>query len=515
MHGLVRVMKASYLPFLMVYFAYGLTSITGIAVFFWTKDVLKFSATELQLAAFWAGVPWTLKMLFGQFVDVRPILGSPRRAYIFVGAMCVACGYLMFAGLAGGWSPIVALGSTLSVYYIAAVAVAIGLVIQDVTADAMTSEMNTGDERDARSIQTLGRIALAIGALVGAWFASTLAFIGDNGGRNDSYHVVFLIVCAVPLISILGAIMWKQHSVEREEWSKPILFGGLGFAFFVIAIQFVPTLLQFIIWFLEVSEMSWIGKTLTILVSIITVAKAEIVWLGTAIAVGTFLCILARRLEKEVVLALVATAAVAFVFRCVPSAGPGVGWWQVDVLGFDRDFLGWLQTIGSVLGLLGLVLAARSLRNHSVAPVLAFLTVITTVLTLPIVGMYFGLHLWTEEHFGFGARTIAIIDVTLGSPFDQLSMVPILAFIAMVARFGNPATWFALAASLMNLALTTSTITTKWLTQLWPVTQAQVQAGVPGDYSNLGVLLILTTTLGFVLPLLMIWIFRKQLNYKI
>jgi hypothetical protein len=40
--------------------------------------VLQFSAAELQLALFWMGVPWTLKMLFGQFVDVRPILGSPR-----------------------------------------------------------------------------------------------------------------------------------------------------------------------------------------------------------------------------------------------------------------------------------------------------------------------------------------------------------------------------------------------------------------------------------------------------
>jgi len=485
----VRAMKVAYLPFLMVYFAYGLTGVTGIAAFYWTKDVLKFSATELQLAAFWVGVPWTLKMLFGQFVDVRPILGSPRRAYIFVGAACVACGYLLFAGLAGGWPPIVQLGSSLGVYYIASVVVAVGLVIQDVTADAMTSEMNTGDERDARSIQILGRIAVALGGLVAASFASTIALIGSNEDANDSYHIVFLIACVVPLVSILGAIIWKQRSFDRSEWNKPILFGGLGFALFVIAIQFMPLS-----------------------------GKAEVVWLGTAIAVGTFLYILARKLDKKVIRALIAVATVAFVFRSMPSAGPGVGWWQVDVLGFDQEFLGRLQIIGSVLGLLGLVFAARHLRNYSVAPVLAFLTVVGTILTLPTVGMYFGLHHWTEAHFGFGARTIAIVDLALESPFGHLSMVPILAFIAMVARFGNPATWFALAASLMNLALSTSSITTKWLTQLYPVSQATREASVivvQADYSNLGTLMILVTVMGFILPLLMIWIFRKQLNYRI
>ncbi len=236
----VRAMRMAYLPFLMVYFAYGLTGIIGIAVFFWTKQVLKFSATELQLAAFWIGVPWTLKMLFGQFVDVRPILGSPRRAYIFVGAAAVTCGYLAYAGLAGGWGPVTSLGSPFSVYVIAAVIVAVGLVIQDVTADAMTSEMNTGDERDARSIQVLGRIAVALGGLVAAFFASTVALIGKNGGKHDMYDVVFLIACVVPLISVLGALIWKQRPVEQAGWNKPIVFGGLGFAAFVIAIQFTP-----------------------------------------------------------------------------------------------------------------------------------------------------------------------------------------------------------------------------------------------------------------------------------
>ena len=55
--------------------------------------------------------------------------------------------------------------------------------------------------------------------------------------------------------------------------------------------------------------------------------------------------------------------------------------------------------------------------------------------------------------FGFGARTIAIIDTATTSPFAQLSMIPLLTLIAIYAPAGHRATWFALMASLMNLAL--------------------------------------------------------------
>ena len=480
-----RAMRASYLPFLMVYFAYGLGSITGIASDFWVMEVMQFSDQQLSIAAFWMGVPWTLKMLFGQFVDARPIMGSPRRAYIFLGAFSVSIGYLVLAGLAGG-SPLIANNITpITAFYLSNVLVVVGLVIQDVTADAMTSEMNTGDEKDSRSIQVLGRIAMGLGGLSGAIFASSVALIG----RNYSYATVFLIGLVVPAISIAGAIIWKQRLVERAQWNKPILFGGLGFAIFVLAINLTSLPM-----------------------------KAEIVWLGSTAAIAMFLYVLARTLDRAAILALLATGAVFFVFRAMPGAGPGVGWWQKEILGFDELFLGRLQTFGSVLGLAGLILAARSIRNYSIAPVLVFITVIGTILSLPTIGMYYGLHNWTEAHFGFGARTIVVVDAALSSPFGDIAMVPVLALLAMIARFGNPATWFAVGASFMNLALSTSSIMTKWLVQIWPVTQAKRLGGIvvtPGDYRNLGTLMILTTVLGFVLPLIMIWIFKKQLNFKI
>ena len=55
--------------------------------------------------------------------------------------------------------------------------------------------------------------------------------------------------------------------------------------------------------------------------------------------------------------------------------------------------------------------------------------------------MYYGLHHFTQEMFGFGARTIALVDNALESPFGQLSMIPLLTLIAIYAPEGKRATW--------------------------------------------------------------------------
>jgi hypothetical protein len=124
-------------------------------------------------------------------------------------------------------------------------------------------------------------------------------------------------------------------------------------------------------------------------------------------------------------------------------------------------------------------------------------------LSLPNIGLYFGLHEWTERTFGFGARTIALIDTAAASPFVQLSMVPLLTLIAFYAPAGHRATWFALMASLMNLALVASQLQTKYLNQMMTVGR--------GDYGELGVLLIIVTALGVIIPVGAIALFGRKI----
>jgi hypothetical protein len=100
---------------------------------------------------------------------------------------------------------------------------------------------------------------------------------------------------------------------------------------------------------------------------------------------------------------------------------------------------------------------------------------------------------WTERMFGFGARTIAIIDTAATSPFAQLSMIPLLTLVAVNAPAGHRATWFALMASLMNLALVAGQLLTKYLNLILPVAR--------GQFANLPALTVIVVVLGFIVPI--------------
>ena len=101
----------------------------------------------------------------------------------------------------------------------------------------------------------------------------------------------------------------------------------------------------------------------------------------------------------------------------MPSVGPGLMWWQIDVLGFNKGFFGTLGQIGAGLSIIGMWLLAKYVTEKPIAWILIALSLIYALLSLPILGMYYGLHHWTELHFGFGAHTIALIDTALESPF--------------------------------------------------------------------------------------------------
>jgi hypothetical protein len=207
-------------------------------------------------------------------------------------------------------------------------------------------------------------------------------------------------------------------------------------------------------------------------------------------------------------------AIVIFVFRAMPSVGPGLQWWEIDVLGFNKAFFGTLAQIAAGLSIVGMWVFSKYITQKPIAWVFIWLTVIGTLLSLPMLGMYYGLHNWTQEVFGFGAHTIALVDTAVASPFAQLSMIPMLTLIAVYAPKGNAATWFALMGSFMNLALTAGGLASKALNSVWVVTrEVKDSAGqivVHANYSHLGALLWIVIVAGFVLPVAAILIFMRK-----
>ncbi len=467
--------RLTYLPLLTVYFAYGALGLIEVTRDMWIKERLTLNPAELAGIGVWLSLPWTVKMVFGQLVDSVPIFGSQRRSYILIGALFTACGMLTLAGAAGGW---IALNRADHLYIVGAMLIVIGTVIQDVVADAMSTEVvsradaagNTRLESEIRAelgmVQVLGRLALGIGILAVAglsgWLAQVLA-----------RETVFLLGLAIPAISVLGALLIRSESSERRPIDWRILGGGIGFG--VVVLAFALSGLPF---------------------------AQEFIFIISMLVICTMLFFVTRELDKNTRRAILFTVIIIFAFRATPSVGDGYFWWTLDVLKFDEAFYGSLRQTAAIIAIAAMWTFSKQLTEYSVTKVLFWLAVAGAILSLPNISLFFGFHHWTEETFGFGARTIAVIDAAAASPFAQLSMIPLLTLIAFYAPAGHRATWFALMASLMNMALVAGQLQTKYLNELFIVQR--------GDYSELGLLLITAAVLGFVLPIGAIILFGRR-----
>jgi MFS family permease len=471
----IEAFRPHYLPVVLVYFAYGALGLIDVSRDMWVKERLTLSPAELAGIGVWLTLPWTIKMVFGQLVDSVPLFGSQRRSYIVIGAAFTAAGMLTLAGAAGGWLSFMGLEQ---LYVLGAVLIVVGTVIQDVVADAMSTEVvsrtdATGAPREEGEVkaelgmvQVLGRLALSGGILAVAGLSGWLATV-------LSREAVFLFGLVVPALSLLSVVLVKETG-ERRPLDRRILAAGIGFGATVIALATggVPY-----------------GQEIIFVLSM-TVICTMLVWVT-------------RDLDPKTRMAIFFTTVIIFAFRATPSVGDGYFWWTLDVLKFDEGFYGTLRQTAALIGIVVMWMFAKQLTEYSVKWTLLWLAIAGTLLSLPNVGLYYGLAEWTEARFGFGARTIALVDAATSSPFAQLSMIPLLTLIAFYAPPGRRATWFALMASLMNLALVAGQLQTKYLNQIFTVQR--------GDYAELGLLLIVATALGLVIPVGAILIFGRRI----
>jgi hypothetical protein len=471
----LQALRLSYIPLLMVYFAYGALGLIDVTRDFWVKESLKLSPAELASIGVWLTLPWTVKMVFGELVDCVPILGSQRRSYILIGALCTATGLVTLAGAAGQW---ITMMQPHQLYVLGSLLIVLGTVIQDVVADAMSTEVVPRADADGKPrpdenvradlgmVQVLGRIFLSLGILAVAGLSGVLAFVLPR-------EMVFLVALVVPAISVTGVFLIKSETAERRPIDWRILGGGIAFGAAVVALGVggVPFAQEFIF----------------------------VISMGVVCGMLIFVT---RELDHKSRMIILYAAIIIFAFRATPSVGDGYFWFSIDVLKFDEAFYGILRQTSAIIAVVALWLLAKQITEYSVAKTLFWIAVAGTILTLPSIGLYYGLHHWTEEMFGFGARVIAFADTAASSPFAQLSIVPLLTLTAYYAPAGHRATWFALMASLMNLALVAGQLQTKYLNEIYAVGR--------GDYDELGVLLITVTVLGLVVPLTAILLFGRR-----
>ena len=510
-----REFRLSYLPPLMVYFAYGVAGLTSIVGTFFVKDYLGLSAAFLAALAFWINVPWALKMPIGHLVD---LIWRFKSVLVFIGAGLIAASLAIMIGLLGHTEAMRAVMPLGAWYVLSALLAPVGYVIQDVVADAMTVEAVPRIDREGlplpggqirlmhTTMQTLGRVAIVGGGIFVA-LLNVFMFEGvenlDEQDKVGIYIDIYLIALLIPVISVLGVTLggWLKVRDTRRLVRK-------GFAW--------EKAWEMVSGRIERPAPNWwiLGGSLVFVVFTITMGLSEvrynqeIIFLGSMAIVIFLMVRLVRVLEPEARRVLVGTAIIIFVYRAMPGPGPGSTWWMIDELDFDQHFLSVLSLISSSLALFGMFIFRRFMAEKSIAYIMVFLTLISTVLTLPVVGMYYGLHEWTSAHTGgmVDARFIALVDTALESPLGQVAMIPMLAWIANSAPANLKATFFAVMASFTNLALSLAQLGTKYLNEIFTVSREVKDAvsgavTVPADYSELGILLITATVITFVLPI--------------
>ncbi|MCG6952925.1 MAG: hypothetical protein LJE90_11170 [Betaproteobacteria bacterium] len=513
-----RELRLDYLPPLMVYVAAGISGLTGIVGTFFIKEYLGLSAEFLAALGFWAGIPWALKMPIGHLVD---LIWRWKNLLVYLGAGLIGLSLFIMYALIAHTAEMRALLPAGHWFVISSLLAPVGYVVQDVVADAMTVEAvprvdMRGREFDPETrklmhttMQTLGRVAIIGGsvlvALANVWLFRNVESMSTQD-KADTYALVYLLAMGIPICSVLGTVL-----ATLLHWRRRRRLANEGFtAAQIHAMLRVRTAATHPNWWILGGSLLFVVVTLSVGLADLQYSQ-EIVFAGSMAVVLFLMWRLLLTLSPEARQTLVGTAVVIFIFRAIPGPGAGSTWWMIDALGFDQSFLAKLSLIASVLTLAGMFVFRRFMAERSIAYVVGFLTIAGTLLALPIIGMYYGLHVWTARLTGglINAHTIALIDTALESPLGQIAMIPMLAWIANSAPAELKATFFAVMASFTNLALSASQLGTKYLNQLFLVTREVRDASthavtVPADYSQLGWLLIASTTIGFVLPMLAI-----------
>ena len=510
---LAHQMQWSFLPPLMVYFAAGVSGLTSVVGAFFLKDYLDLSAAFIAGLAFWAGLPWILKVPMGHVVD---LFWKWKALLILAGAGLITLSLVIMFGLVSRPDEMRRVFPLETWYVIALLLAPSGYAIQDVVADAMTVEAvprldETGQpfgEEQSRAMhttmQTLGRIAIISGfvsvAAVNIWIFSGAEEM-PREARLALYARVYLTALAIPVISVSGMLL---HTVIQRRRIKQ----GLA--------QTRPE---------NETEVNWqiLGGGIAFVVLSITLGTSNLVYAQEIVFVTSLSVILyliwqlLKNLEPDAARVLIGTATIIFVFRAVPLPGPGLTWFEIDDLGFDERFLSILSLITSLLALVGLIVLRPLMAHRSIAYIVVLLTIAAGVLSLPNIGLYYGIHEWTAAHTNgiVDARFIAVLDTAIESPLGQIAMVPMLAWIARNAPPDLKATFFAVMASFTNMALSASNLGTKYLNEVFlvtraavdPVTGAQISAA---NYSQLGQLLIVVGVITVAVPLLVVFVVQNS-----
>lgn len=497
--------KPTYILPLLIYFISGASGITSVSSSFFVKDYISLSAASLAALGFWSALPWALKVPFGQLVDKYY---HKKNVFIFIGSVFIFLSFYLIIGIISKNALVLSLAPPNSLFIFSSVIGQLGWVLQDVVADATTSEVVPSvDEKFATRdigvihqehtyVQTLGRLSMIVGTIVGSLFNFILFYNTKDYSpiqRENLYIVAYSVACLLPIMVIIISYFVphvKKQSTSHENIDKVVLLGSVIYAATSILLKVfdVPYNLE-----------------LSVVIGVVVLSYLA-ARMGMTLTAGF----------KN---SLFATAFLLFMFRATPSMGDGITWWSMDYLKFDAEFYSQLGVVSSIVSVVGLLLLKDKIAKYSLTKTILILTIAGVIFSLPIILMYFfNIHQYISNITNglITARTLMFIDTAIASPFDHLSMIPVLAWIAMSSPKENKATWFALMSSIANLALQLGSVITSWINEYWVVEREVRDAKniiiTSANYSHLGEIMIIVILLSVIMPLIGIFIYNKKIK---
>ena len=154
--------------------------------------------------------------------------------------------------------------------------------------------------------------------------------------------------------------------------------------------------------------------------------------------------------------------------------------------------------------------------NTSLSKLFVVLSVLSALLYLPSLFLYYGFHLQTAALTNglVDAKFIAIMNTAAESPLSQVAMIPLLAWIAKNAPLKYKATFFAVFASFTNLALSAKELFTSYINKIFIIRREiydeSINSLIEANYDSLDNLLIVIILITLFVPLITIMIIQKS-----
>jgi len=177
-----------------VYFVQGALGISGVAFPLFLRAE-GWSISEIATFSFIAGLPWTIKVLYGTLSDALPIGGLRRKPYVILAS---ALSTLAWLGLALFPQPA-------SLIYVWAVLANLGFAVTDVVTDAIIVEHSAGTS--PQLYQSFAWGFRSFGAVLGGVAGGLLA-------QSVPYRSIFAVTALLPLATL--GVGFFIHDPRRE-----------------------------------------------------------------------------------------------------------------------------------------------------------------------------------------------------------------------------------------------------------------------------------------------------------